>query len=303
MEPSIDPDDSTTSLWEKMLISEMKKQATKRNQKVSDIEEESNLIQAMSESLNNEANSISEIHNNSISETLKPMTINASHPKSLNGTTLSIDNNSKKLEIEPEDTFDDATLSKLMLNSELDISSSMSVNNDDHEQEEDVCIWLKLPTEISHKIIIMLGDVDMCGYLNMIAKNNPFRPSEYVFRNICQNIFTNQTVNKKFQLDKWKTWKNMMIYRPRLRTNGFYCLRTSYTRAPNHDNFWEEKHHEFIEVKIFRHMRFFNNGYVLYCMDIIDPYDMAKHFAAGLPTYHRIYEGNLSLSFTTIIYL
>ena len=40
------------------------------------------------------------------------------------------------------------------------------------------------------------------------------------------------------------------VLRPRIRTNGFYCLRTLYSRAPSNDSFWEEKITQSVEVKV-----------------------------------------------------
>lgn len=165
------------------------------------------------------------------------------------------------------------------------------------EEDEEKCIWLQLPIELVQKILILLGDIDMLGYLRMVSKtNNPFIPNEFVYKSICEQIFLRQCPGKKLNIDRWKTWRNMAIYRPRLRTNGFYCLRTTYTRAPNNDNFWEEKKLESIEVRFYRHMRFFNDGYVLYSMDIIDPYDIDKLLKQSIPIYKRVYEGCYSFS-------
>lgn len=51
------------------------------------------------------------------------------------------------------------------------------------------------------------------------------------------------------QVENWLTWRNMLVYRPRLRTNGFYTLRTKYSKGYCNDNFWEEKQYKSIEVR------------------------------------------------------
>ena len=50
------------------------------------------------------------------------------------------------------------------------------------------------------------------------------------------------------------------------------------------------------QTKFYRHMRFLDHGYVLYNMDVIDPYDIPRYLTSGLPQYRRIYEGRYQLS-------
>ncbi len=107
--------------------------------------------------------------------------------------------------------------------------------------------WFTLPHEIAGIITDFLGDVDMCGRLNMISKLWAIRYDEFGYRKLC-TVYLLQTSKKKLDVDKWKTWQNMLTFRPRLRTNGFFWLRTSYWKPPINDNFWESKKHEFCEV-------------------------------------------------------
>ena len=139
------------------------------------------------------------------------------------------------------------------------------------------------------------------------------------------------------------------VLRPRIRTNGFYCLRTLYSRAPSNDSFWEEKitqsvevrvvhkalekktglenlaiimlrmsnavpislyHHEriflplflslFFQVKFYRHMRFFDDGRMLYSLDTVEPDDMAKHLTLGAVVPKKIFEGKYTLVGKTV---
>ena len=109
----------------------------------------------------------------------------------------------------------------------------------------------------------MLLDPDMSGYLHCIAKTNPFRPSELIYQTLCENIYGSQCRKKQLLISNWGgSWRNMLILRPRVRTNGFYCLRTLFSRAPCHDNFWEEKKVQSVECKFYRYMRFMDHGKV-----------------------------------------
>mmetsp|Transcript_10734 Transcript_10734/g.14795 ORF Transcript_10734/g.14795 Transcript_10734/m.14795 type:complete len:269 (-) Transcript_10734:48-854(-) len=165
-----------------------------------------------------------------------------------------------------------------------------------HETEDKVGSWHRLPMEVVDKILFYLADVDMCGYL-LIASKSTFKPSEVVYKYLCELIYLKQTSRKKLDVQKWNnSWKNMIINRPRLRTNGFYSLRTMFTKAYNNDAFWEEKRNESIEVRFYRHMRFFDDGRVLYSPNTIEPFEMSKLFEPGLAIPKRIFEGTYSLT-------
>jgi F-box only protein C-terminal region len=87
----------------------------------------------------------------------------------------------------------------------------------------------------------------------------------------------------------------ILVFRPRIRTNGFYCLRTLYSRAPSNDSFWEEKITQSVEVKFYRHMRFFDDGRMLYSLDTVEPEDMAKNLVLGTVVPKKIFEGKYTL--------
>jgi hypothetical protein len=288
-------------IWEDMLINERKQLCAKTGTRVSDWEEENSLLQAIKESLESDNDSLRvQQPHMSLSQ---PRSASYKRISSADDTLFQKSDNQKEAEVEAEEELQtdmmviEQNMPRLRLSDEkavidrLDEMSSAVITAD-----EDESCWMRLPYEIAQRILIILGDIDMCGYLLMVAKHHPFKPSEVVFRSICESTFPRQTLKKKIQIDRWKLWKNMAIYRPRIRTNGFYCLRTSYTRAPCNDNFWEQRITEFIEVKFYRHMRFYNDGYMLYSMDTTDPWDMSKYLEAGVPVYRRIYEGHYSLA-------
>jgi hypothetical protein len=107
--------------------------------------------------------------------------------------------------------------------------------------------WINLPLEIVDIILIFLGDVDACGILLMTSKT-VFQPRIKVYEFLCKHIYCKQTSKKSCDIKKWKSWRDMLIARPRLRTNGFYSLKTTFTKNYNNDAFWEEKKFETIEV-------------------------------------------------------
>jgi hypothetical protein len=152
-------------------------------------------------------------------------------------------------------------------------------------------VWISLPFEMGSKILRFLGDIDMCGYIKMVSKS-PFLPlNEEYYKWLCEITYLAQTSKKLLNIDRWRTWNRMMINRPRIRTNGFYCLKTLYTRAPCNDNFWEKKKVESIEMTYYRYMRFFNDGRVLYALNTVHPEEMAKQLSHGLPEPKKLFEG------------
>lgn len=155
--------------------------------------------------------------------------------------------------------------------------------------------WIKLPNELTDRILMYVGDPDMCGYLLMASKS-VFQPSEHIYRYLCEAIYPRQTVKKTAHLEKWTSWKHMLVQRHRLRTNGLYSLRTMFTKPHCNDAFWEEKIHESIEVRYHRHFRFFEHGRVLYSLDITEPRDMVRLLQARMPVSKRIYEGTYTLA-------
>ena len=156
-------------------------------------------------------------------------------------------------------------------------------------------MWYHLPQVLQDKILIHLLDVDILGALCCVSKNNSFlRPSQLVFKRVCEHIYLNQAKRKVLSVDKWKgSYRNMLIYRPRLRLNGFYSLRTTFTKAPCNDAFWEERRIESIEAKFYRHFRFFNSGRLLYCLDVVAPDDLPKIFNRQIPK--KVFEGAYTL--------
>ena len=115
--------------------------------------------------------------------------------------------------------------------------------------------WYQLSQELVDCIFSYIGteDVDVVGTVYLLSKTPVFQPSSHTFRRLCKDIYFNQTGNivSDNAYLRFNGWRNMLILRPRVRTNGFYSLRTVYSKAPSNDAFWEEKVHIFIEVFYF----------------------------------------------------
>ena len=156
------------------------------------------------------------------------------------------------------------------------------------KDNENGSIWNQIPYGISERILEILCDIDTIGYLHQVSKHFFLIPKDEIYHIICKYIYTSQSYKKTINLLNWGTWRNMCINRSRIRTNGFYSLRMSYWKPPNNDAFWEEKRTEFIEVKIFRHMRFYNNGLVLYSLCHNSPNKIAKSLREGKSVHKKV---------------
>ncbi len=156
--------------------------------------------------------------------------------------------------------------------------------------------WYNLPPDIVHRLLYFMFDIDMCGYLMMVSKKSPFKPTELYYRSLCEYVYGAQTMRGRLILENWKSWQRMLAYRPRLRTNGFYCLKTLFSRAPNNDSFWEPRRTQSVEVTYYRYLRFFNNGSLLYALNTVHPYDMEKQLKLGVPEDRKIFFGYYKLS-------
>ena len=90
--------------------------------------------------------------------------------------------------------------------------------------------WWQLPHEIVDDIARFLGDVDMLGYLRMLSKTPVFCASEKVYKELCQRIYLAQTGNTVAESAylRFHSWRNMLIHRPRIRTNGIYSVDSNY---------------------------------------------------------------------------
>lgn len=59
--------------------------------------------------------------------------------------------------------------------------------------------WHTLPKEVVDKILIILGDADMLGYISITSKST-FRPSEAVYQYLCSITYPMQTTKKTLQV-------------------------------------------------------------------------------------------------------
>lgn len=272
-------------IWERMITEERRVLASSLGLRVSDIEEQQLLLEAVHESRTSSdgiiRSSDTTTDNSGINQSQLPRKDNA-----VTGVVHSPSCGSDKKE-------EDELVEPTML---IDVLLVRKPRAAKHSMTEKGGNWHLLPQVIVDDILCFLGDPDSLGYL-CIASCSTFQPSEKVYRYFCDQIYPRQVAKKGlYRLDRWVTWRNMLVNRPRLRTNGFYTLRTKFSKPYCNDAFWEEKRNEFIEVRYYRHLRFFDYGRCLYSLDIAEPSDMMRLLESGNPVNKRVYTGTYTLS-------
>eukprot|EP01041_Mallomonas_annulata_P011273 gene11273-23586_t len=273
------------SILERIILDEKKKIASAMGfKRISDFEESEQLKEALAES-SLEAEMTETLRNGWKQNKIKNISV--------------VFENSNELD-NAKNMFQNVAIIDDDLPSFLGNSSKSNMINETSVSDTEIInagsFWWKLPVDIAERVLEILCDVDMLGYLNCIAKRLTLRPTETTYKFLCKYIYLQQSIKKVLNVSNWGSWKHMLIYRPRVRTNGLYSLRTSYWKPPNNDAFWEEKKREFIEVKIYRHMRFFNNGTMLYSLDHLSPSETSRLFAEGLPIHKKVFLGTYEVS-------
>lgn len=132
------------------------------------------------------------------------------------------------------------------------VESTRELPGESRNEKKPELPWDALPTGVTDAIVLFLGCPDMCAHIRMVSTGLGNWISEFVVQQLCMRIFAAQTQRNKLKIENWKSWSNLLVYKPRLRTNGFYTLRTLFSKAPCNDRFWEDRNYQSIEV----HYRF-----------------------------------------------
>ena len=213
------------SLWDQMVLEERRVEADKRGIRVCDIEEEASLTLALEESRlkKSEKNvtkktestgaSLSHLVTTNIRDK-RPATSmvvkdNVTVASSSSNCQDDVDDSSNLEDNSYLDHFED-----LKISAQKPISKSSDDSTTDSNTPvilQELSIWqLLLPQELGIKILGFLGDIDMCGYLLQVAKSNCFRPTESVYKALCEHIYTAQSRKKKLIVENWESWRNML---------------------------------------------------------------------------------------------
>lgn len=262
-------------LREQMLVRETKAIAASLGLKVSDVEEALSLERGLQEST---ADTPSQ----------QPIFKAEKASSALEQTSGKDDNEEKEMEEgrgESETSFRET---------EVAVESGPSCDVRLTHDQKQASKWWLLPQEMADKILHFIGDPDMVGYLAQVARSNGLRPSEMAAKHLSYNIYPRQFGAKTgLNIANWgNSWRSLLINRPRMRTNGFYSLKTLYTKPPTNDSFDDPKIYGSIETAYYRHFRFFYDGRVLYSPSLLDPWDIAEKLYKARPIEKAIYLGS-----------
>lgn len=216
------------SLWDKMLLEERKIEAEKRGLRVCDIEEETSLTLALEESIIKKKTRRDRGARSQPEGTSQPNEERKSSPLIADEPTVgnssnhqlpavsSGDENLENRKLTGDDD-DDGQYRDEIIKCHMpppEIASPLneiSVGATDDAPLQELSYWqLSLPQDLGMKVLDFLRDIDMCGYLNLIAKTNCFKPTEAVYRTLCEYIYIAQSKNKKLIVENWKSWRNML---------------------------------------------------------------------------------------------
>lgn len=210
------------SLWDKMVLEERKVEAEKRGMRVCDLEEETSLNLAIEASvikknLMEVGKGVSKTATSSSLDqgSVDVVVCSSSEEKmQLKMTHLLENADGNQADIDDEKLFDYEVVRSEVSNSTLDTrntSNTASSDIPDGDIELELSPWqLYLPQDLSTRILDFLGDIDMCGYLSLLAKTNCFKPTESIYRSLCEFIYSAQSKKKKFNVENWKSWRNML---------------------------------------------------------------------------------------------
>jgi hypothetical protein len=219
---------SEQSLWDKMLLEERKIEAEKRGLRVCDIEEETSLTLALEESVikkNRDRGAKPQLEDSNLS----PQNEQIKSASSVTDDTIVSIRSKRVLALSDSvvkdlddrkitgDNDDDGQFQDEIIKCQIPLKTIPSQSTEflstvtDDTPLQELSIWqLSLPHDLGMKVLDFLQDIDMCGYLNQIAKTNCFRPTEAVYKTLCEYIYTAQSKKKKLIVENWKSWRNML---------------------------------------------------------------------------------------------
>lgn len=103
---------------------------------------------------------------------------------------------------------------------------------------------------------------------------------EALFRSLCQYTYLKQSRHKSIDGLKWGGFRAMWLFRPRVRTNGFYVMAREWVNPVTHDmNSTLDPRQNALTSQSFRYFRFFTDGTVAYCLTHSPPDQMSKVLA------------------------
>mmetsp|Transcript_6141 Transcript_6141/g.8939 ORF Transcript_6141/g.8939 Transcript_6141/m.8939 type:complete len:367 (+) Transcript_6141:177-1277(+) len=137
---------------------------------------------------------------------------------------------------------------------------------------------MQLPDEILYRLMSYI-DVDSYGICGMVSPHwKFFTSSEMAFKLLCERCYLKQSKRKILNLERWLSYKNMFINRPRVRLNGVYVLKYRWVKRIQRDMWTEIPEGAILEQVYYRYLSFQENGTVFYALTAAPPYEMIPRF-------------------------
>ena len=262
----------TWPIWHLLSLAEKEEIAARRGLSVGAFEEEINLQRATELSVENDG----ELHR-------YVSTFRVTGPMA-SATTIMIDEGKERVDnhvTSSDDEEEEYDEDDQCTDSNVYNRTSSSVIRPSFEDIEEghggqMCL---LPDEILFRIMHFI-DVDAFGVMAMVSPHwKFFTTSENSFKLLCERSYLNQSKKKVLNLQRWKTYRNMFLNRPRVRLNGMYVLKYKQIKQIQRDMWTEIPMGAILEQVYYRYLCFQENGYVLYALTASPPYDMIPRFA------------------------
>jgi len=143
-----------------------------------------------------------------------------------------------------------------------------------------------LPDEILYRL---MGFMDMdsfgvCACVSPFWKH--FTVGEMAFKFLCERVYLKQSKKKVLNVERWNSYRNMFINRPRVRLNGIYILKYKQIKRIQRDMWTEIPMGVVLEQIHYRYLCFQENGNVLYALSASPPYEMIPRFVKMKRTNH-----------------
>jgi len=183
-------------------------------------------------------------------------------------------------EEDDEDDVGEASSSDVIVERLLATSRSTQVEEPCSDLVKEGGFILMLPDELVHRVFDYL-DVHMYALCAKVHRTwNSFTRTESTYRRICERSYLHQSKHKVLNIQRWKTFHNMLCGRPRLRTGGgLYVLKYSHIKKIQRDMWTEVPVGAILETTYYRYLLFEElNGKVLYALTPTSPLEMIPKF-------------------------
>lgn len=235
-------------LWHVMTLEEKRRAAHSLGMKISEWEDMQNLTSALAESENAPGSTILNKRQGTFSVALKRG--GAEEMKQAEANVYESESEEEMAMIAP--IFDD-------YDEEGYDSEDVSVDSDEDEALTNGGIVAGLPATVQHHICEFL-ECDSVGVAAIVSPHWHHMRDELVFKALCNKIYMVQGKKKQMNPRKWKGWRNMLIWRPRVRTNGFYMLKKAHIKSPKLDMWTEVQRGDILETVYYRYFLFDTPG-------------------------------------------